>query len=319
MCRQDSLFVSKDRCMLAPKVSVIIPYYNREHTIALALQSVLAQTLVDWEVVLVDDASRVDPGEIVSRIVPAERLQVIRQPTNQGPGAARNAGVRAARGEYVAFLDSDDAWMPEKLEHQLRAVLALPEPEMAFCVTQTRVEMGDGAIRIQPSRPVGQGESFADFLYVGMEFAQSSSFFLSRAAALKLPFEEELRQYEDHLFFIDAGNFGMRYSLVPQQLVVWYDDDREDRLGSADSVRRGYKFLDLARRRLGERAAAGFEARFLGPYLLRSSPLQALGALARAVSRGAMTPVAALKVIVRALVPASMYRAARLAKYRAGR
>ena len=102
-----------------PTVSVIIPTYNRAHLIGMAVQSVLEQSYQDFEIIVVDDASTDNTGEVV-RSFKDERIRYIRHKKNKGAAAARNTGIKAARGEYIAFQDSDDKWLPEKLEKQMK-------------------------------------------------------------------------------------------------------------------------------------------------------------------------------------------------------
>lgn len=288
-----------------PTVSVIIPHFNRQELIVPTLEALRAQTLTDWELIVVDDASREDPTGVIRSVIPAAR--VIRQPDNRGPAAARNAGIDAARGRFVAFLDSDDHWKPTKLERQLAAVLAEPESERVFCAVRTRVVDAQGREQLRPSRPVMPGERFAEFLYVAGEFAQSSSMFLPREAAARIRFREELRQYEDHLFFIDCGNAGLRYLLVDEPLVVWHNDDRPDRLGQSDSLDNGHRFLELAGASLGDKARLAFETRFLGPATLRRSPVRAIATAVRALKRGAVRPRDLVLLFAKTLVPAGVY------------
>lgn len=103
-------------------VSVIIPTYNRAHLIGRAIRSVLDQSYQDFEVIVVDDGSTDNTAAVVMSVGEGHtRIRYIRQ-ENRGGGAARNAGLRAARGKYVALLDSDDEWMPHKLETEVRVL-----------------------------------------------------------------------------------------------------------------------------------------------------------------------------------------------------
>jgi glycosyltransferase involved in cell wall biosynthesis len=105
----------------SPLVSAVIPVYNGRNYLRQAIESVLHQTYQPIELVVVDDGSTDDSREVLASY--GERLSVICQP-NRGVASARNAGIRAARGEWVAFLDQDDWWMPEKIERQVRAAAA---------------------------------------------------------------------------------------------------------------------------------------------------------------------------------------------------
>jgi glycosyltransferase involved in cell wall biosynthesis len=119
-----------------PKVSVIIPTYNRAATVQKAIESVLAQTVTDLEVIVVDDGSLDDTGTILGRIY-ANRIRYFAQ-VNQGVSAARNKGIAKARGEWVAFLDSDDLWVREKLEWQLKALKRFA-PDCGACYTDVQL------------------------------------------------------------------------------------------------------------------------------------------------------------------------------------
>ena len=107
-----------------PKVSVVIPTYDRIETLPRSLDSVINQTFSDWELIVVDDGSTDGTDEMILRDYPAVRLH---RQENSGVSAARNAGVALTSGEWIAFLDSDDAWLPEKLEWQLSALANEPE------------------------------------------------------------------------------------------------------------------------------------------------------------------------------------------------
>ena len=123
------------------KFSIIIPLYNKAPYIRKALESVLAQTYIDYEVIVVDDGSTDGGAEIAesflqdpaSSLSPfASRLRLLKQP-NQGVSAARNAGVAQAQGEYIAFLDADDWWEPTYLERMAQLVADYPDAGLYAC------------------------------------------------------------------------------------------------------------------------------------------------------------------------------------------
>ena len=120
--------------MSNPTVSVIIPTYNRADLLPRALDSVIAQTFEDWEIVLVDDGSTDGTASLADtyRKRLGERMVCLRQP-NTGCGGARNRGIDAARGRFVAFLDSDDEYLPNKLERQLELFARRPELGFVYC------------------------------------------------------------------------------------------------------------------------------------------------------------------------------------------
>lgn len=113
-------------------VSVIIPTYNRAYCIERAVDSALAQTYPEIEVVVIDDGSQDGTAELLARRYATDsRVRCIRQP-NAGVVRARNAGIQAAGGDYVAFLDSDDVWKPWKIELQVRCMQRLPDAGMVW-------------------------------------------------------------------------------------------------------------------------------------------------------------------------------------------
>jgi glycosyltransferase involved in cell wall biosynthesis len=115
--------------MNEPRISVIVPAYNSERYLGEALQSVLSQTRRPFEVIVVDDGSSDGTPSVASSF--GDDVHYVRQP-NGGIGAARNHGVDLAAGDYIAFLDADDVWEPDKLERQLAALEEEPQPDLVF-------------------------------------------------------------------------------------------------------------------------------------------------------------------------------------------
>ncbi len=128
-----------------PTVSVVIPVYRAAYLRA-ALDSVRAQTFRNYEIIVVDDGSP-DRTEL-ERWLAGDRdgLQYLKQ-ENRGPSAARNVGVRAARGTFVAFLDADDTWEPTYLEHQIAALTHPAGVDMSYCNWMTMGKSSPSCLR----------------------------------------------------------------------------------------------------------------------------------------------------------------------------
>lgn len=103
---------------MAPKISVILPAYNRADSIQVAVESVLRQTWQDFELIIVDDCSTDGTVDAIQAMTDP-RIKCLSTPQNMGPSGARNTGLHAASGDWVAFQDSDDEWLPEKLAQQM--------------------------------------------------------------------------------------------------------------------------------------------------------------------------------------------------------
>jgi glycosyltransferase involved in cell wall biosynthesis len=116
---------------IPPRVSVIIPTYDRAAYLGAAIASVRAQTFTDWELIVVDDGSTDHTAAILDELADPH-LQVRRISHSGSESITRNAGIRAAKGEWVAFLDSDDLWVPEKLERQLAVMAAHPACQWSY-------------------------------------------------------------------------------------------------------------------------------------------------------------------------------------------
>jgi len=119
-----------------PKISVVIPTYNRAAKVSKGIESALAQTFSDLEVIVVDDGSSDDTGTVLANAF-GDRIRYYYQ-ANQGASAARNKGIAEARGEWIAFLDSDDEWESDKLEWQFKALERFG-PQCGGCYTDVRL------------------------------------------------------------------------------------------------------------------------------------------------------------------------------------
>ncbi len=124
-----------------PKVSVILPSYNSGSYLSAAINSVLAQTYTDFEVIIVDDGSSDDTANVVAPYI--GRILYVWQ-ENRGVAAARNTGLRMARGEFIAWLDADDNWLPTKLERQMEK---FTDPDVGLVYSDFLTRYTDGGVR----------------------------------------------------------------------------------------------------------------------------------------------------------------------------
>ncbi|MBM4262087.1 MAG: glycosyltransferase [Deltaproteobacteria bacterium] len=197
----------------APLVSVIIPTYNRWPWVGEAIDSVLRQTFADFELIVVDDGST---DETESRLAHyGTRVQVISQ-VKGGVSSARNRGVRASRGKYLAFLDSDDIWLPRKLEQQI----AFMESHREYNICQTEeIWMRDG-VRVNPRnihrKPSGDiFRASLDLCLVSPSAAMLTRELFDRVGG----FDENLPVCEDYDLWLRIA-VDQEVGLLPEPLIV---------------------------------------------------------------------------------------------------
>lgn len=193
--------------MSSPAVSCVIPAYNAARYIAEALDSVCRQTYPVREIIVVDDGSTDGTAEVVRRF---PRDVIYMRKANGGHAAARNAGLGLARGDFVAFLDADDFWEPEKMARQLDAFRR--RPELGYCVThiQNFMEREDGARQALPehhpkARPL-PGYCCSTLVTARWAFERAGLF------------DEQWRHADDTEWFIRAGERGVPGELLPDIL-----------------------------------------------------------------------------------------------------
>ncbi|MBI5202595.1 MAG: glycosyltransferase family 2 protein [Elusimicrobia bacterium] len=193
--------------MAEPTVSVVIPAYNAASFIEKTLDTVRAQTYRDWEVVLVDDGSTDGTADVVEKYLAKHGMpgRCIRQP-NGKIAAARNAGMKAARGRYIALLDHDDLWRPEKLETVMAEFEKHPEADLV-CHNEDIVK--DGTIlRTSENGPYCE-KMYERLLWVGNALSPSATVF-KKEKALAIGGMRENAEFNT----VEDYDFWMRLSKV---------------------------------------------------------------------------------------------------------
>jgi glycosyltransferase involved in cell wall biosynthesis len=199
---------------------VVIPAYNARRTLAQALESVLRQTLDDWEAVIVDDGSSDDTAEIAQQFASrCARFHVVRQ-SNSGISAARNAGMRHLPAEYFAFLDADDLWLPDKLEKQVAAARR-EDADFVDCAFWT---FADGGATEDCPEPLGargllSSDDFLLALARGCSIRPSCALLRSSLVKAIGGVDETLRAAEDTDYWMRAtAQGGRRFYRMSERL-----------------------------------------------------------------------------------------------------
>lgn len=177
-----------------PKVSVIIPTYNRSVSLARSIRSVLNQTCADFELIVIDDASTDDTEKEVRKLSD-KRIRIIKHSENLGGSAARNTGINNANGRYVAFLDSDDEWLPRKLERQIGVMDTFTSDEWGgvYC---GRYDVIRGLRTI--TQPNLEGSFTFELLSGGGSIAAGSTLMVKKECMYRINgFDASFRRFQD--------------------------------------------------------------------------------------------------------------------------
>lgn len=213
-------------------ISVIIPSYNRERSLERAVQGVLGQSYRNLELIVVDDCST-DTSCAIVESIDDPRLSLIRHEKNQGAGAARDTGIRAAKGDLVAFQDSDDNWFPEKLDVQVRHFCDLPDDYVA--VFHTKIIYGRSIDRQGrksygvrhascvpgPGHPPESGDMSQAFLWGN--FMGPPTVMLKKSAYFEAGgFDPRVKNNDDWDFNLRLSQKG-KISFIDEPLMLVYD------------------------------------------------------------------------------------------------
>ena len=215
------------------KISVIIPTFNRAHTLVRALESVLAQRYPAFEVIVVDDASRDNTAQILAAYPDVQSMKLAQ---NCGVSAARNAGIERAKGEWIALLDSDDAWMQDKLARQVEMARQTPDT-LIFHTDEIWIRNGK---RVNPMNKHAKPDGWVYEASLALCCISPSSVLMHRSVFEQCGvFDERLPACEDYDLWLRVFS---RYpvKLIDELLVIKYG-------GHVDQLSRKYWGMDRFR------------------------------------------------------------------------
>jgi glycosyltransferase involved in cell wall biosynthesis len=284
--------------------SVVIPAYNRADVLGEALRSVLAQTEQDFEIIVVDDGSKDDPQSVV-RAIADPRIRFHAQP-NRGGGAARNAGIDLAQGRFVAFLDSDDVWLPGHLS-AMRKLLDGTTDTVGYA--RMIVDRGDGRNFLKPPRAVTVGEDMASYLLADRGFVPTITIVVARDTAGRVRYHENLRAAEDTDFAIRLALDGQRFVMAEAPGAVWRDVPDPNRTSAGRKGGRMIPWLEEMRPRISSRAYHGCRGWAIAKHVATTDRFAALKLYLNAVVRGCYRPGLAAIVFLQIFLSDRAYRA----------
>jgi glycosyltransferase involved in cell wall biosynthesis len=288
---------------MSPFFSVIIPVYNRAEPLRRAIESVLAQSCQDFEIVVVDDGSGDDPRSVVDSFHDP-RISFVSQP-NGGGGKARNTAIDQAHGRFVAPLDCDDMFLP----HHLASMKTLLENRTGTVgYARVRVDRGQGRVFLKPPRALRHGEDMATYLLCDRGFVPTITVVAPRDVAARIRYDEDLWPAEDADFAIRLFLDGHRFHMLEEPGAVWHDSHDPARISARLGDRELGVWLKRMRPRMTARAYHGARGWAYAKLVAPDRPLTALGLYLNAVLRGCYRPSMAAVIFLQIVLSRSSYR-----------
>jgi glycosyltransferase involved in cell wall biosynthesis len=195
-----------------PSVSIIIPAFNRTKFLTLAVESVVNQTHSDWELIIADDGSDEETQRYL-RGIASPSVRVVWLPHSGNPSLVRNAAAAAASGRYLAFLDSDDEWAPQKLERQLAALREQPQCRWSYTACRHIDEAGRLIPKKRPAPPAPDGWIFRQLLTLEIGIAMPT-------VIAERSLFEELGGFDEQQLFAEFHDLCLRLALKGEVVVV---------------------------------------------------------------------------------------------------
>jgi glycosyltransferase involved in cell wall biosynthesis len=274
-------------------VTVVIPNYNRFDYTVKAITSALNQTVPISEIIVVDDASTdFFESRIFEDMDP--RVRLIRHMTNRGGSAARNTGIDAASGAWLALLDSDDRWLPNKLEKQFEAIRDAKGTRYFAC---GNVLMDSGRELTEPynHRPPREGEDISEYFLLHFCTFQTSTLLMPKDIAKKTRFDESLRRHQDWDFVLRLIEDEVMPIYIHEPLTIyhnWPDDKRVSREKRAGPT---LDWIEKSQDRISARGAAYFYTYYYFPRHFLVEPFDALRSCARLAMKGPEATIGTLR------------------------
>ncbi|HEX2591119.1 MAG TPA: glycosyltransferase family 2 protein [Rhizomicrobium sp.] len=288
---------------VTPFFSVVVPAYNRAHVLERSLRSVLTQTFQDFEIVVVDDGSSDNPRAVVDAIGDP-RIRFLHQ-ENQGGAAARNTGIDAAIGRFIAFLDSDDIFLPHHLQsmHDL-----LDGTTNTVGYARVFVDRGDGRTILKPPRAIRPDEDMATYLLCDRGFVPTISTVVENKTAKAVKYSTGYRYGDDTNFAVNLYLAGCKFAMLDEPAAIWQDTHDPARTSSGRKGLRLEQWIEDMRPRIPAIAYHGCRGWVIAKGVAQTDKWKALKLYLTALWHRCYSPGLAVIVFLQIFLPDNAYR-----------
>ncbi len=294
--------------MSTPYFSVVIPVFNRASSILPVLESVIAQTFSDWEAIVVDDGSK-DVAELekVVSAIKDNRVRLVKR-ENGGGGAARNTGIDAAKGKYIALLDSDDFFLKDKLSAYHRVLEQSPR-KIQITWSRFHVDRGNGKDWIKPSRGPLEGERIDEYLTCTSGWIQTSTMVVERMFASQVRFSEKLPSSQDTDFAIRCFLKGANFKFIEKCYSIMDDAYDPSRVSKQTNVKPLLSWIEgMKGDGVSSKSYLGYRGWQCARIQSESSVLAALKLFIPAVLAGSFSFKTAVRVFLQIVISQESYQ-----------
>lgn len=287
--------------------SVVIPTYNRQQDVARAVASVLAQTDQDFEIIVVDDAGTDDTEQQLAKFNDA-RISYVRQEKNAGAKAARNRGISLAKGKWLCLLDSDDEWLPHRLEYLRESIAKHPNAAGTVFWSSLIFNRGGGVSDIKPKVSKPEGMPFFEYLMCRDGLMQTSTLALSAAKAKEHPFNEAVLGHDDYEFLFGLEKAGMGFYQDTRPQVVWNDDaPPSSRVSFTNRRMKCEQWINVHGKDMSPKSLAAYKALHLAPCYSGVGVVKSLYYILMAVVNQSVGVRRGVLMVARVLLPPQVY------------
>jgi GT2 family glycosyltransferase len=295
-----------------PEVSVVIPTFGRPALLQRAVKSVLCQTMADFEIIVVIDGEDPQTVELLES-VEDPRLRFVVRTTQKGAGFSRDRGAQESLGKWVAFLDDDDEWLPEKLEKQLASAPDHP----AILMTLSHVATPEGTF-VRPVEPYDGKRPIDEWIFDrttwlkgGLNFLQTSSLMVPRSLFDNLQFRDNMHE-EWELVIRSVKQYGYELVTVKEPLVIHYVGQPRPSLSKTQTWERSIQWASSISKLLTARAYSGFILMSVGQNAANRGEWSAFWPLVKlAFQRGKPTSKQIFRYVMCWIIPRDFRRKAR--------